>query len=100
MVRKLNGISGMSASSTYFSSSPLQKLKSVGDGEMGGGVVMVLLSGILKFHLYTLLEWGRNVFLFMSGKHLTTRDFSTIRGKHNSIYVHGSQTCKLSNSYQ
>ena len=42
----------------------------------GGGVV------ILKFHLYTLL------------------DFSTIRGKCNSIYVHGSQTCKLSNSCQ
>ena len=71
----------MSSSSTYFSP------QSVGDGEMGGGgegegvgVVMVVLSGILKFHLYTLL------------------DFSTIRGKCNSIYVHGSQTCKVVNS--
>ena len=62
---------------------------------------MVPLSGILKFHLYTLLEWGRNCFFFvMSGKHLTTRDCSTIRGKCNSIYLHGSQTCKLSNSCQ
>ena len=61
----------------------------------GGGGEMVLLSGILKFHLYTLLEWGRNVFFFTSGKHLTTRDFCTTRGKYNSIYVHGSQACKL-----
>ena len=74
----------MSSSSTYFSSSPLQKRVSVMVrwGEGGGEVVMVVLSGILKFHLYTLL------------------DFSTIRGKCNSIYVHGSQTSKLSNSCQ
>ena len=65
----------MSSSSTYFSPSPLKKRVSAmvrwgerGRGEGGGvGVVMVVLSGILKFHLYTLL------------------DFSTIRGKCNSI---------------
>ena len=54
----------MSSSSTYFSSSPFQKRVSVMVRWGGGSVVMVPLSGILKFHLYTLLEWGRNCSFF------------------------------------
>ena len=82
MVRKLHGIECRLVEDIFL---PALTKKSVGDGVRwggGGGAVMVLLSGILKFHLYTLLERGRNCFFFfMSGKHLTTMDFCTTRGK-------------------
>ena len=75
----------MSSSSTYFSSSSLQKRVSVMVRWGGGGVVMVVLSGILKFHLYTLLDFStiRGKCTFMDHKHAS---FQTVVSSSSQIY--------------
>ena len=58
MDRKLNGIKYGLVQHIFL---PAPCKKSVGGGEMGGGggLIMVLISGKLYFHLEKLLEWGR-----------------------------------------